>query len=88
MKKGIVVFLCLLFLHSTAFALVSYYDNTGGYDNTQGYNNQIPYQAFFNGHSPAQEEKKIQVQVNGRVKQGVVNVNTPEEKIEQQTIKD
>ena len=88
MGKVLALCLLLIFSSSTALALNTQYNNKGGYNNKSGYNNQIPYSAFFNGHGPKQEQLKVQVNVKGNKVQGVINVNTKEEKVEQQGIKD
>lgn len=82
MKKILVISLLILFSASTAMALDTYYDNQ------VGYNNKIPYSAFFNGHGPRQQEIKVQGNVDGQRFQGVIEVNTPEEKVEQQKVED
>jgi len=68
----------------SASALDTHYSNKGGYDNTGGYNNQIPYKAFFNGHSPKAEKIKVQKTDRfGNVVQAEVQVNQTEENVEQ-----
>lgn len=81
MKKLLMILMILSFVClglGNANALETYYKNN------QGYNNNIPYSAFFNGHSPKPAKIKIQkITKSGKAIQAVVPVNQAEEKVEQ-----
>jgi hypothetical protein len=85
MKKALAVLVVLSFIglgFGSAHALNTYYDNS------QVYNNQIPYSAFFNGHSPKPEKIKVQVSSDRGVVQAIVPVNEKEQEVEQKGLED